>query len=72
MGYTQITNHKIFRIMTDGDREFLARLVASHKRVISEGCKQRKLDDKAYFRRAGLADKKAREIERDFCKPRRF
>ncbi len=58
--------------MTDGDREFLARLVASHKRVISEDCKQKKLDDKAYFRRIGQADKKAREIERDFCKPRRF
>lgn len=51
---------------------FLARLVASHKRVISEDCKQRKLDDRAYFRRAGLAEKKTREIERDFCKPRRF
>lgn len=58
--------------MTDGDREFLARLVASHKRVISEDCKQRKLDDKAYFRRTGMCDRKAREIERDFCKPRRF
>ena len=58
--------------MTDGDRRFLASLVASHKRVIDEDCKARKLDDRAYFRRAGQADKKAREIERDFSKPRRF
>lgn len=58
--------------MTDGDRKFLMRLVQAHKRVIDEDCKTRKLDDKAYFRRAGLADKRAREIERDFCKPRRF
>ena len=58
--------------MTDGDRMFLARLVQAHKRVIDEDCKARKLDDNAYFRRAGQADKKAREIERDFCKPRRF
>ena len=58
--------------MTDGDRMFLMRLVQAHKRVIDEDCKRKKLDDKAYFRRAGLADKRAREIERDFCKPRRF
>lgn len=58
--------------MTDGDRMFLARLVASHKRVIDEDCKQMKLGDRAYFRRAGRADKKAREIERDFSNPRRF
>ena len=30
-----LTKNKI-RIMTDGDRRFLARLVASHKAVISE------------------------------------
>lgn len=58
--------------MTDGDRRFLASLVQAHKRVIDEDCKAKKLDDKAYFRRASRADKVAREIERDFCKPRRF
>ena len=58
--------------MTDGDRKFLMRLVQAHKRVIDEDCKARKLDKKAYFKRAGHADKRAREIERDFCKPRRF
>ena len=58
--------------MTDGDRKFLMRLVQAHKRVIDEDCKAKKLGDKAYFRRAGQADKKAREIECDFSKPRRF
>lgn len=58
--------------MTDGDRMFLKRLVQAHKRVIDDDCKRRKLDNKAYFRRAGQADKKAREIERDFSRPRRW
>jgi len=58
--------------MTDGDRRFLASLVASHKRVIEEDCIEKKLDRSVYFRRAQKADKKAREIERDFSKPRRF
>lgn len=30
--------------MTDGDRRFLASLVASHKRVIEEDCKEKKQD----------------------------
>ena len=47
--------------MTDGDRRFLARLVASHKAVISE-----------YYRRAARVDKKAQEIERAYMRPRRF
>lgn len=58
--------------MTDGDRMFLARLVQAHKRVIDEDCKRKRLDDKAYFRRVGHADKKAREIERDYSRPRRW
>lgn len=39
--------------MTDGDRRFLARLVASHKAVISEECARKKLDKSEYFRRTG-------------------
>lgn len=33
--------------MTDGDRKFLARLVASHKAVISEECRRKNLDTRA-------------------------
>lgn len=47
--------------MTDGDRKFLARLVASHRAVISE-----------YFRRVARADKKAQEIEQSCMRPRKF
>ena len=58
--------------MTDGDRRFLARLVASHKAVISEECARKKLDKSEYYRRAARVDKKAHEIERAYMRPRRF
>lgn len=58
--------------MTDGDRKFLARLVASHKEVISEECRRKKLDKSEYFRRASRVDKKAKEIERAYMRPSRF
>lgn len=58
--------------MTDGDRKFLARLVASHKAVISEECKRKNLDKSEYFRRVARVDKKAQEIERAYMRPRRF
>jgi hypothetical protein len=58
--------------MTDGDRRFLARLVASHKEVISEECKRKNLDKSEYYRRAARVDKKAQEIERSCMRPRRF
>ena len=58
--------------MTDGDRKFLARLVASHKAVISEECAKKKLDKSEYFRRASRVDKKAQAIERAYMRPRRF
>lgn len=57
--------------MTDGDRRFLARLVASHKAVINEECKRKKLDKSEYFRRAARADRKAQNIEFS-RRPRRF
>lgn len=56
--------------MTDGDRKFLARLVASHKAVISEECRRKNLDKSEYFRR--VADKKAQEIEQSCMRPRKF
>lgn len=58
--------------MTDGDRKFLARLVASHKEVISEECRRKKLDKNEYFRRASRVDKKAKEIERTYMRHSRF
>lgn len=58
--------------MTDGDRRFLDRLVASHKEVISEECRRKKLDKSEYFRRTARVDKKAREIESAYLRPRRF
>lgn len=58
--------------MTDGDRRFLARLVASHKAVISEECRRKKLDKSEYFKRVARVDKKAQEIERAYMRPRRF
>ena len=58
--------------MTDGDRRFLARLVASHKAVISEECARKKLDKNEYFRRVSRVDKKAKEIERTYIRHRRF
>lgn len=58
--------------MTDGDRAFLARLVASHKAVISEECKRKNLDKSEYYRRAARVAKKAQEIERAYMRPRRF
>ena len=58
--------------MTDGDRRFLERLVASHKEVISEECRRKKLDKSEYFRRTARVDKKALEIERAYLRPRRF
>lgn len=58
--------------MTDGDRRFLARLVASHKEVISEECRRKKLDKSEFFRRAARVDRKAQEIERAYLRPRRF
>lgn len=57
--------------MTDGDRKFLARLVASHKEVISEECSRKKLDKSEYFRRTARVDRKAQEIEHS-CLRRRF
>nr|DAO01188.1 MAG TPA: hypothetical protein [Caudoviricetes sp.] len=58
--------------MTDGDRKFLERLVASHKAVISEECRRKNLDKSEYFRRVARADKKAMEIERSYMRPRKF
>lgn len=58
--------------MTDGDRKFLARLVTSHKAVISEECRRKNLDKSEYFRRVARADKKAQDIERAYLRPRRF
>ena len=58
--------------MTDGDREFLARLVASHKEVISEEGRRKNLNKGEYDRRAARADKKAQEIERSYMRPRKF
>ena len=58
--------------MTDGDRRFLARLVASHKEVIREEFARKKLDKSEYFRRASRVDKKAKEIERAYMRPSRF
>lgn len=49
--------------MTDGDRKFLARLVASHKAVIGEECARKKLDRGEYLRRTAKADRKAQNIE---------
>lgn len=56
--------------MSEEDRKFLARLVASHKAVISEECKRKKLDKSEYYRRAARVDKKAQEIERAYMRPR--
>ena len=58
--------------MTDGDRKFLARLVASHKAVISEECRRKNLDKSEYFRRTARVDRKAQEIERVYMLPRKF
>lgn len=57
--------------MTDGDRRFLARLVASHKAVIREECARKKLDESECFKRAARADRKAQSIEFS-RRPRRF
>jgi hypothetical protein len=58
--------------MTDGDRRFLARLVASHKEVISEECAKKRLDKSEYFRRTARVDRKAQEIEKACMRPRKF
>ena len=58
--------------MTDGDRRFLARIVASHKEVISEECARKKLDKSEYFRRTARVDRKAKEIERVYMRTRKF
>lgn len=58
--------------MTDGDRKFLMMLASSHKRAISEECARKKLDKSEYFRRAARVDRKVREIEQSFSRPRRF
>lgn len=58
--------------MSEEDRKFLARLVASHKEVISEECRRKNLDKSEYYRRASRVDKKAQEIERAYMRPRRF
>jgi hypothetical protein len=58
--------------MSEEDRKFLARLVASHKAVISEEFKRKNLDKNEYYRRAARVDKKAQEIERAYMRPRRF
>lgn len=62
--------------MTNGDRMFLAAIVASYKRVISAECERRHLDEREYSRRAAKADRKAKEIEvishvRAVSKPKR-
>lgn len=51
---------------------FLARLVASHKRVIDEDCRRKKLAKSEYFRRTARVDRKAQEIERAYMRPRKF
>lgn len=58
--------------MTDGDRRFLARLVASNKAVISEECAKKRLDKSEYFRRTARIDRKAKEIEHACMRPRKF
>ena len=58
--------------MTDGDRRFLARLVASHKAVIIEECARKKLDKSEYLRHTERVDRKAQEIERSYMRHRRF
>lgn len=58
--------------MTDGDRRFLARLVASHKAIIGEECARKKLDKSEYFRRTARVDRKAQEIERSCMRRRSF
>ena len=58
--------------MTDGDRRFLARLVASHNEVISEECARKKFDKSEYFRRTARVGRKAQEIERSYMRHRRF
>lgn len=58
--------------MSEEDRKFLARLVASHKAVIGEECRRKHLDKGEYYRRAARVDKKAQEIERAHMRPRRF
>ena len=58
--------------MTDGDRRFLARLVASHKAVISEECARKKLDKSEYFRRTARVDRKAKESENACMLHRKF
>ena len=58
--------------MTDGDRMFLARLVESHKAVISEDCARKKLDKSEYFRRTARADMKAQSIIEFSRRTRRF
>ena len=58
--------------MTDGDRRFLARIVVSHKEVISEECERKKLDKSEYLRRTARVDRKAQEIERSYMRHRRF
>lgn len=58
--------------MTDGDRRFLARLVASHKAVISDECARKKLDKSEYFRRTERVDRKAKEIENACMRHRKF
>ena len=58
--------------MTDGDRRFLAGLVASNKAVISEECERKKLDKSEYLRRTARADRKAQSIIEFSRRPRRF
>lgn len=58
--------------MSEEDKKFLARLVASHKAVIGEECRRKHLDKGEYYRRAARVDKKAQEIERAHMRPRRF
>ena len=58
--------------MTDGDRRFLAMIVASHKEVISEECARKKLDKSEYLRRTARVYRKAQEIDRSYMRHRRF
>lgn len=58
--------------MTDGDRRFLASLVASHKAVISEECARKKLDKSEYLRRTARVDRKAQSIIEFSRRHRRF
>lgn len=53
--------------MSEEDRKFLARLVASHKAVISEECKRKKLDKSEYYRVPLVWTRKLRKLSVRTC-----